>query len=90
MDSFVCEQLAHPVQKGVTLEDALLDQHAQPFADTGKPVLPGLVLELAKVEAEDDVLQLGGAIARGDQRSGDGAGRGAGEILWLVAALLEQ
>src|SRR5262249_56598195 len=57
--------------------------------DQRNAVLPVRVLEAAEVEVEDDVLQLARAVAGRDQSRGDRAGGSAGDVLRLVAPLVE-
>src|SRR5439155_15792389 len=90
VDALVGEEAAHPVDEVVALVDAVRDQDAERLADNRDPVLPRAILEPAEVEAEDDLAELVRGVAGGDQRRGDRARRGAGDVLRLPALLLER
>src|SRR5712691_10571668 len=89
MDALLREQPAHPLQKVVAFVDAFLDEDAQPLADEWNAVLPVLVLELAEVQVEDDVLELRGGVTGGNQSRGDRTGGGPGDVLRFVSAFVE-
>ena len=89
-NAFGREQLLDPGMEALALVEALLEQNAEAASEEGNVVLPGLVLEGGEVEAREDLVKLGGAIAGGEERGDDRPCRGAGDVLGLEPALGEQ
>src|SRR5207244_8611844 len=84
------QPLPHPLGEHLAAEEALFAQQVEPEARVTDALVPAAVLELPEVEREDDLAQLGGVVARRDQRRRDRTGGCAREILRAVATLLEQ
>ena len=89
-DSLGLEPLADPLEEAVAFVEAEVEQHAQRALDQRHLVLPALVLELPVVEVHDDLAQLGRRVAGREQGRADRARRRAGDVLVLVAALLQR
>jgi hypothetical protein len=84
------EPLPDPGEEAVALVDAEVEQQAQRALDQRHLVLPGPVLELAVVERDDDLAQVGGRVAGREEGRGDRARGRAGDVLGAVVALLER
>ena len=89
-DALGLQQARHPRLEEAALEDPELQQHAERVADERQLVLPGLVLEAAERDLEQDLVELRGLVARGHERRRDRPGRGARDALGLDAALAQR
>ena len=84
------QPLADPLEEAVALEEPEVEQQAQRALHERHPVLPGAILELAVVERDDDLAQLRGRVARGQERRRDRPGGCAGDVLGALLALFER
>ena len=89
VDALSASSKAHPLEEDLALVDPLVEQDAKRSPDERDAVLPALVLEVAEVEPEDDLVELRRGVAGCNQRRRDCAGGCAGHVLGLVPVRLE-